>query len=238
MGSGEPLNADAGAKALVIVSTLIGALVFAFGLLQFAAAIVAAPADPIIAALDDHQPVSDAALERLVASRRAANGWARSPQFYRDIGRAARILAQRAGDDRARAESAFTLAAQATENGLRLAPVDPISWLRLAAIRLTVDGDLHAALAALRAAARSGPYDPVRTEARVRITLRLWPVLDRSDRMLFQQQFQHLWNDDSDALTRLALDERAYLIALAMLDDAESVDELTVRRDALLRSRR
>lgn len=236
MGGGKPLNAGAAAKALAVVSTLIGVLVLAFGLLQFAAAIAAAPSAPILSALEDGQHVSDAALERLLASRQAANAWAQSPRFYRDIGRAAHILAQRAGDDRARADTAFSLAAEATENGLRLAPVDPISWLRLAAIRLDVDRDPRAALMALRSAVRSGPYDPVRSEARVRIILRLWPFLDRSDRVLFQLQFRHLWNDHPATLARLALDERVYLIALAMLDDPKSADELAERRDALQRS--
>lgn len=237
MRGSEPVKGATRARVLLILIAVLGLSVSGFGLTQVVAALAAAPGNPVITALDDGRPVSAAALNRLLASRRAALVWARSPRFYRDIGRVARILARRAGDDRAGAEAAFRRAAEATESGLWLAPVDPASWLRLAAIRLDVDADPDAALEALRATVRSGPYDPYRTERRVRMVLRLWPVLEGSDRVLFQRQFQYLWDEDPAALARLALDERVYLIAWAMLDDVAHAEALKERRDEILRSR-
>lgn len=225
------------ARVTFLFSLGLGVLVAVLGFRQLAAALAAAPGNPVIATLHDGQPATDLALNRLLESRRSALGWQRSPDYYRDVARATRILAQRAGDDRSAAISAFEFAADATEDGLRLAPVDPASWLRLATIRLNVDADPEASLTALRAAVLAAPYDPRRTKIRVRLVLRLWPLLDAPDRVLMQPLFRQLWADDPGALTRLALDERNFLIALAMLDDTESAEMLKERRHELFQSR-
>ncbi len=225
-------------RLIPLFLVVLGISVSGLGLTQLIAALIAAPGDPVVAAMNDDRPVSAAALDRLLGSRRAALAWSQSPQFYRDMARAAWRAARRAGQDRDRANAAFRLATDATESGLRIAPVDPSSWLQLAAIRLEVDADTQAALAALRSAVVSGPYDPYRTESRVRLVLGLWRHLDSSDRVRFQPQFRHLWIDDPEAMALLALDPRAHLIVLAMLDDPESVAALGEMRDELLQSRR
>ena len=212
---------------------LIGLAMLAFGGMQLAAALVAAPGDPVISALNDDRPVSPAALDRLVETRRGALEWSRQPRYYRDYGRASWIIARGHREDRQQAGPAYRAAAGATVDGLRRAPVDPISWLRLAAIRLEYQGDPEAALAALRAAVRAGPYDPFRTEIRVILILRLWPYLSAPDRLLFRSQFDHLWNDDPDALVRLSRDERVFLIAVTMLEDPDNAEALREARQAL-----
>ncbi len=224
-------------RLIPLFLVVLGISVSGLGLTKLIAALIAAPGDPVVAAMNDDRPVSAAALDRLLESRRAALAWSRSPQFYRDMARAAWRVARRAGQDRDRASAALRLATDATESGLRISPVDPSSWLQLAVIRLDADADPQAALTALRSAIVSGPYDPYRTEARVRLVLRLWWHLDSSDRLLFQPQFRHLWLDDPDSMAQLALDPRAHLIALAMLDDPESAATLGEMRDELLQSR-
>ena len=218
----------------VVFLLLVGLAMLAAGGIQLMAALVAAPGDPVVAALNDDRPVSPAALDRLVETRRGALEWSREPRYYREYARVSWIIARGNGEDPQRAEPAYEAAVRATEDGLRRAPVDPVSWLRLAAIRLEFQQDPEAALAALRAAVQAGPYDPFRTEIRVILVLRLWPYLSAPDRLMFRSQFDHLWNDDPDALVRLSRDDRAFLIALAMLEDPDSAEALRQARQALL----
>lgn len=220
----------------VIPLLLVGLVMLAVGGMQLAAALAAAPGDPVIAALNDDRPVSPVALDRLVETRRGALEWSRQPRYLRDYGRASWIIARGHGEDRDLAEPAFRAAAGATEDALRRAPADPISWLRLAAIRLEHRQDPEGALAALRAAVRAGPYDPFRTEVRVILILRLWPFLRTADRLMFRSQFDHLWNDDPEALTRLVREERDFLIAFTMLQDPDSAQALREARRNLLPS--
>lgn len=225
------------ARLIAAVSLLlVGLAMLAVGGMQLAAALVAAPGDPVVAALNDDRPVSPAALDRLMETRRGALEWSRQPRYYRDYGRASWIIARGAREDRQRAEPAYRAAAAATEESLRRAPVDPISWLRLAAIRLEFQGDPEAALAALRAAVRAGTYDPFRTEIRVILVLRLWPHLSAQDRLLFRSQFDYLWNDDPDALIQLSRDERVFLIAVTMLEDPDSAEALRQARQTMLQT--
>lgn len=219
----------------VVALLLAGLAMLAIAGLQLTAALTAAPGDPVIAALNDDRTVSPAALERLVETRRGALEWSRQPRYHRDYGRASWIIARGHGEDRDQAGPAFRAAVDATEDGLRQAPADPISWLRLAAMRLEYRQDPEGALTALRAAVRAGPYDPFRTDIRVILILRLWPYLTAADRLMFRSQFDHLWNDDPEALVRLAREERDLLIVVTMLENPDSAAALRRARRTLLR---
>ena len=224
-------------KFLSATLIMIGLSLFGVALPRFVAALVAAPGDLVLFALDGRARVSDKAIETLMASRQSALGWSAEPRYHRDLGYAARQLAGRLPSNDARAGTNLRLAAAATVDGLTVAPVDPRSWLRLAELQWEVDGDPRAALASLRASVEAGAFDPVRTRRRVTMLLALWGDLTASDRLLFRSQFRHLWDLDPEALTVLAMDPRAFLIIVAMLGDAEAVDRVRAMRNDALRPR-
>lgn len=223
-------------KTLPAILIILGLSLFGIALPRFVAAVAATPGDLVIFAFSSQARVSDKAIETLIESRRAALGWSAGPRYHRELGHAARLLAGRLQADDTRVGTQLRLAAAATIDGLAVAPVDPPSWLRLAELQWTMGAEPPAVLASLRASVEVGEFDPVRTRRRVEMVLGLWGELTVADRLLFRSQFRHLWDQDPDALAALAVDSRAFLITVAMLDDAEAVGRLrAMRNDALRR---
>jgi hypothetical protein len=76
------------------------------------------------------------------------------------------------------------------------------------------------ALASLRMAVLTAPYEPRLSLARLRLLFLAWPALGEPDRLLVLQQVRFIWKDNPQELVKLAV----------------TMDKINVVRAALLRS--
>lgn len=136
---------------MLAVSLLLGAWPLAM------ASIVRLPADPVLRQLRKGQIVDPDALEHLIHSRRTALSWRNRPEDRTTLGLAYLIRAERASADANSAD--LDRAEVELRQALRVAPVDPHAWARLALVWLRQDRP-HAAAEALRLSYVTGPHVP------------------------------------------------------------------------------
>jgi len=134
-----------------------------------------------LAAQTKWEESGEAESDRGLLLLRAAN-LSRDPVRHRDLLRQARV---------------------ASEAGLALAPGQPSTWARLAALRLD-EGDGAGAALALRLSLMSGPVVPPLMTSRLALALRLLPVLKEGDAELLRRQVRLAWVLDPDGVAALA----------------------------------
>lgn len=138
--------------------SLVLALLLLLGAWPLAmASIVRLPADPVLRQLREGQIVESDALEHLIHSRRTALSWRDRPEDRATLGLAYLIRAERASADANSAD--LDRAEVELRQALRVAPVDPHAWARLALVWLRQERP-RAAVEALRLSYVTGPHVP------------------------------------------------------------------------------
>jgi hypothetical protein len=136
-----------------------------------------------IVAIEEGRPLTEAGLQRALSSRREALAVLEHNRARRELGQAA---LRRAGDpalalaDRRAAVEAATAAVRAA---LARAPADHFAWYHLAMAE-ALGERAGTAARALETAYAFGPYHPPIREARIRLGMALWPVLEPRSRSL------------------------------------------------------
>jgi hypothetical protein len=215
---------------------LLGAFLVILAVPRSIAALVAIPGDAIQFELTRGQPVADDALRLIVENRTAALHWLDDPAYYRDIGTAATLLAFHRGFSDPSSKLLLEKSDMALRSSLRLAPVDPGAWARLAYAHQLLGAPASEVAADLRASLQTGSFDPGLLESRVRIAVVLWSELEADDRIAFIEQIRVLWRHDAEGLARISLNQAAYSVIIQALDpDHEAQDKLRSMRNQLPR---
>lgn len=206
---------------------------------RLAAALAALPGDAGAFALQHEADLSDEALQRVIDARRDGLAIVDNADHRREIADALLALAGHMPPGAER-EGRLDAAEAETRRALATAPADPFSWARLARIELLRETpDRAAAADALRGSMRAGAYDPNLTEWRLGMALALWPDLTTDDRRLYARHVPLLWRDDPQGLLRLSMEDRAFAVVSALLDDPAALDKLaTMRRNRLINEAR
>lgn len=215
---------------------LLGAFLVILAVPRFLAALVAIPGDTVQFGLTRGQPVADDVLRLLIENRTEALRWLDDPAYYRDIGTAATFLAFHRGFADPSSTLLLEKSDMALRSSLRLAPVDPGAWARLAYAHQLLGAPASQVAADLRASLQTGSFDPGLLESRLRIAVALWSKFEADDRTALMEQFRVLWRHDAEALARISLNPTAYSVIIqALAPDHEALDRLRVIRNQLPR---
>lgn len=221
---------------VVVTFLLLGAFLVNLAVPRFITALVAIPGDTVQFGLTRGQPVADAVLRLLIENRTEALRWLDDPAYYRDIGTATTFLAFHRGFADPSSALLLEKSDMALRSSLRLAPVDPGAWARLAYVHQLLGAPASQVTADLRASLQTGSFDPGLLGSRLRIAVALWSELEADDRSTVMEQIRVLWRHDTDALARISLNPTAYSVIIQALDpDHEALDRLRVMRNHLLR---
>jgi len=209
-------------RGAAVVAGVAGCLLLALGLPRLIAGVATLDARAVL--WDVHsgtEAVQPQALAAASADLASAYRWVRDGELEGDRG----LLLLRAADSAVGAERKELLAAatEATVASLTRAPGQPSVWLRLAHLR-NWEGDLKAAVAALRMSMLSGSFIPALMPSRIDLALRLLPAMDREVVELLERQVRLMWVADPNFVARLgARPEAGPLVrnALAGLTEAE-----------------
>jgi hypothetical protein len=210
---------------------LVGMVTIGLAAPRFVAAVSAIPGDAVRFQLERQNTVGDASLHLLIDNRRLALRWIEDPVYFRDIGAAGTVLSFRQQADDPARKAQLGESEEALLNGLRLAPVDPYSWARLAYVRLQRGTDAKAVIAALHMSLLTGSYDPELTKFRLSLALPLWSQLAAEDRQAFMTQLRVLWRDAPEDVARMTANPRDYPIVIqALAANPAAFDQLRLLR--------
>lgn len=192
-------------RMVALISGLCAAALLALAVPRFLAALTLLPSAPTLERLQGLRPVDTGALERLIRNQRRALVWQSSGRTWTDLGLAQLLIAERLPDDDPRARQRFEAARQALVEGLSVAPANPFAWSRLAYAQAVLDGWTPDAVAALRMAFITGPYEPRLLWPRLRLSLLAWPHMPPDDQELVLQQIRQGWAANPDAALALVV---------------------------------
>lgn len=185
---------------------------------RFAAGLAIAPHGDTLSALD---VASTATAERAERGYRRAHVWQDSPQIDTNFGALA-LAASRREALAGNAEAANQRLAQSAElhrAGLALSPLQPYAWTRLAQTDIARDAPRGEAVAALRMALDSGPWEPALVIPRIALAFAVWNDLDADLRARMVGQIRHAAQIYPLALARLASQRRAQDKVLGAIED-------------------
>jgi hypothetical protein len=209
----------AGIVALVAIVMLVLAIP------RTISAFVTIPSGPVMIKLQLLQPVVPEELDTLIESQHRGLTWDSRGRTRTDLGLAYLLLADQISRDDFRWRENMHEAIRWLRDGLTLAPANPYAWTRLAYAETQLNGWTPAAIAALRLAFVTAPYEPRLALSRLRLSFLAWPHMSPEDRRLVFQQIRYAWKTSPRELTFLAVDLRvANLVRAALLT---SPDELT-----------
>lgn len=176
-------------RAGLVLAGLLGLVLLGAGGVSLGSAVTALPARAVLGDLRAGRPVADAEAQAAAAALDRAGRWQASAELAADRG----LLLLRRDD--AEAE-------RATEAALRLGPVQPSAWARLAALR-AARGEAEGAVQALRLSMLTGAVVPELTRSRIELGLALADRLDPATRALLVRQFRLAWVLDPAAASEL-----------------------------------
>lgn len=206
----------------VAVMGLAGLALLVFGIPQFVAGVLVAGDQNTLWDLARQRPVAWNDLAAAVAAREDADRW--MPTADREAERGLLLIRQaEAAPEGSERDRLFAAAAEAIERSLSRGPVQPHGWAVLAVLRERA-GNRQGAADALRLSLLSGAFDPDLMIWRLRIGMRLLPVLSDETRALLTGQIRKVWVMAPDEIARLGGgEEGAALVrqALARLSASE-----------------
>jgi hypothetical protein len=173
--------------------------------------------DPVIQHLDAGQPVSEAELLALIASRELALGWVEDRETYDQRGTALVELALRGDLQSAAGTATLERAVAATRAGLAVAPADPRDWMQLGYLLVLLDGEpSRAAAEALLFSIRTGPFQaPDFLRRRLFWSLAHWEFYDPEERRQVDEQIRLAWRTAPGELADLTLDVPEFFAPVA-----------------------
>jgi tetratricopeptide (TPR) repeat protein len=151
--------------------------------------------DLAIVAIETDRPLTEAGLQRALTSRREALTALEHNRTRRELGQA---YVRRVREPEVRFNERsddLEAATQAIRKALARAPADHFAWYHLAMAEALADRQDDAARA-LATAYTFGPYHPPIREARIRLGMALWPVLEPSSRSLVLAELAEVRADE------------------------------------------
>jgi len=205
-------------RLAAIPAVLAAVVMLALGGPRLVGVILAAPGEPVLRRLQDQQPVAAADLRTLIEAQEAARPWLADGRIRTDLGLAWLLLSEtQAQDAPDEAAAAMQKAAVALRDGLARAPANPYAWSRLAYAEALIEGWTPAAVAALRLALITAPYEPRLLWSRLQMTFLAWPRLSAEDRDLVFQQVRWAWQANPAELAKLAVRSKQVNVVRAAL---------------------
>jgi hypothetical protein len=199
------------------LALLLGGLILGLAVPRLLASAWLALRDPVIQQMDAGEPVSEAELLGLIASRELALSWVEDRETHDERGTALAELAAR-GDPRSAAERAWLeRAVGATRAGLAVAPADPRDWMQLGYLLVLLEGDMNREAAeALLFSMRTGAFQaPGFLQRRLFWSLAHWALYDDEDRRHIGDQIRLAWREAPGELADLALDVPEFFAPIA-----------------------
>lgn len=187
--------------ALALAALSMAVLLVVMGVPRLVAALYVLDASSVVQAVAGGQQVPDAALADALRSLDAAAGWQADARTEAARGmlltaRAASVPAGGRGQWQAQAEQAFT-------RSLTLSPAQAETWFRLAWLR-DATGNRPGAAEALRLSFLAGAFAPELMLPRLKLGLRLLPILDAADRDVLKREIRLTWIANPDVLVALS----------------------------------
>jgi hypothetical protein len=191
------------------------------------------PSGPVMIKLQLLQPVTASELDMLVASQRSGLDWDSRGRTRTDLGLAYLLKADQRPHDDVQWRQDMGKAITSLREGLALAPANPYAWTRLAYAETQLNGWSPEAIAALRLAFVTAPYEPRLALSRLRLSFLAWPHMTPEDRRLVFQQIRFAWKNSPRELTALAFDLRvANLVRAALLTSPDDIADFEKRLKA------
>lgn len=213
----------------VVMTGIAGLALLVFGMPQLVAGMLVAGDRNILWDLARQRPIAGKDLAAAVAAREAADRWMPTADQEAERG----LLLIRQAEEAAEAserDRLFAAAAEAIGRSLSRGPVQPHGWAVLAVLRERA-GNRQGAADALRLSLLSGAFDPDLMAWRLKIGMRLLPVLSEEGRDLLAGQIRKLWVMSPDEIARLGGgDEGTALIRQALSGLSASEIATYVRR--------
>ncbi len=171
-----------------VLAVVVGSTLLLLAIPRMNAAFIQVPADPVNRVIARGKMPGPDALEKLIASRRAAMAWVEDSRSWLDIGRARFRSAARAGTGTPQGRAELDRAVAAYDRALARSPGDSIAWMRLGEIRLLRSGPSRRAAGALHMSIRTAPFFPKTMIERLRLALLVWRYLDEPGRVAVLHQ--------------------------------------------------
>jgi hypothetical protein len=207
-------------KITAATSVIVAAALLILAVPRTISALAMAPAAPVLRKLQYFHPIEDGDLHTLVDFQKRGLVWKDDGRTWTDLGLAQLLTAERLASEDPNYRPLIETAIASIRNGLALEPANPYPWTRLAYGEALLRGWSPLALASLRMAVLTAPYEPRLSLARLRLLFLAWPALGEPDRLLVLQQVRFTWKDNPQELVKLAV----------------TMDKINVVRAALLRS--
>lgn len=226
-GRAETVMRDRSTRARRLVAlpiALVALTLLVFAVPRTIGALVSARSEPVLRALQDQRPVEPDDLRTLSDALQQGRRWLGDGRLRTDLGLAYLLLAEKLPRNSPEAADALRLAIEALRDGLGRAPANPYAWARLAYAEALAEGWTPRAVAALRLALITAPYEPRLLWSRLRMTFLAWPEMGSEDREMIFQQIRLAWRADPQELTRLAVElKQVNLVRAALLRTPEEV---------------
>ena len=179
--------------------------------------LVSADGEPVLRKLQEQQPVSIEELSTLIDAQQSGAFWLSDGRVLTDLGLGALLLSENLPRGDAAAGAALQQAITALEEGVARAPANPYAWSRLAYARALAEGWSPRAVAALRLALITAPYEPRLQWSRLRMAFLAWPQMASEDREVVFQQVRWAWQANPAELARLAVEAKQLNLVRAAL---------------------
>jgi hypothetical protein len=199
------------------LALLLGGLILGLAVPRVLASAWLALRDPVIQHLDGGQPVAEAELLALIASRELALGWVEDRETHDQRGTALVELALRGDLQSAAGTATLERAVGATRAGLAVAPADPRDWMQLGYLLVLLDGEPNRPAAeALLFSIRTGPFQaPDFLRRRLFWSLAHREFYDEQERRQVDEQIRLAWRTAPGELADLTLDVPEFFAPVA-----------------------
>ncbi|MFO1157084.1 MAG: hypothetical protein U1E43_10075 [Rhodospirillales bacterium] len=211
------LDAETRRRLIAAPVALCAVILIGLGLPRTIGVLVSASGEPVLRKLQDQQPVDVQQLRTLIDAQESAAFWLSDGRVLTDLGLGALLLSESLPKDDPEAARSLQQAIVALEEGVARAPANPYAWSRLAYARAMAEGWSPRAVAALRLALITAPYEPRLLWARLRMTMLAWMQLASEDREVVFQQVRWAWDSNPEELVRLALEAKQVNLVRAAL---------------------
>lgn len=212
------MSEQAARSVIAVLAGVIALALIVLAVPRTFAALLTLPAASVLRSLQQQEPVSLEDLERAAAGQRRGLALVGDGRLATDLGLVELLIAERLPADDPAVPTRFANAIAALKDGLALAPGNPYAWARLAYAEARQQGWTPLALASLRLALLTSPYDPRLLWSRLRLGFLAWPYMSADDRDIVLQQIRWAFDENPGELARLAVDaDRVNVVRAALL---------------------
>lgn len=224
------LDAETRRRLIAAPVALCAVILIGLGLPRTFGVLVSTGGEPVLRKLQEQQAVDVEQLRTLINAQENAAFWLSDGRVLTDLGLGALLLSESLPKDDPEAARSLQQAIVALEEGVARAPANPYAWSRLAYARAMAEGWSPRAVAALRLALITAPYEPRLLWARLRMTMLAWMQMATDDREVVFQQVRWAWESNPAELVRLAVEaNQLNLVRIALLrspDDVARFEEM------------